>query len=493
MKKVMIIGGGISGMTAGIYAQQNGYETEIYEKNTMIGGECTGWNRQGYHVDNCIHWLTGCRPTDDLYEIWQNIGAINPDTKFYHEPYFYKLEMDNKSLHFWRDLEKARQEFLTLAPEDRTELNRFFDSVKHAECVKVPCKKSMAEMNFIEYMKFGMTMAEMSGVIKEYGKDTVSDLAQRFKNPYVREMMRRYFDKNFMAIPLISSYGFYSSGTGAIPVGGSVAMAHRVAKRYKNLGGKIHLNMLAERVNIQNGRVVSVTFADGKTVPCDFVIFAVDTSVTFGKLLDKKYMDKNLKKMYDCRNGYPVTSGFNASFGILGEGDYGTESGSVIFPCDHFLVGKQNIDFLGLRMYDYDDTLFPKNKRVIQCNILQDEDDFPYWEKLYSDRETYQKEKQRIADAIKSQIVAKYPQLDGRLILLSTYSPMTFQKWCGAYKGAYMSFWGQKGYKSLYAKNRMKGLSNAFVASQWLQLNGGLPLAAASGKFAADVLFSSDK
>ena len=32
-KKVIIIGGGISGMTTGIYLQINGYDTEIVEKN----------------------------------------------------------------------------------------------------------------------------------------------------------------------------------------------------------------------------------------------------------------------------------------------------------------------------------------------------------------------------------------------------------------------------------------------------------------------------
>lgn len=32
MKKVVIVGGGIAGLTAGIYLQQAGFETEIYEK-----------------------------------------------------------------------------------------------------------------------------------------------------------------------------------------------------------------------------------------------------------------------------------------------------------------------------------------------------------------------------------------------------------------------------------------------------------------------------
>ena len=33
MKKVVIIGAGISGLTAGIYALQKGFAAEIYEKN----------------------------------------------------------------------------------------------------------------------------------------------------------------------------------------------------------------------------------------------------------------------------------------------------------------------------------------------------------------------------------------------------------------------------------------------------------------------------
>ena len=167
--KVVIIGGGIAGLTAGIYAQQNGFDTEIYEKNAMPGGECTGWERQGYTVDNCIHWLTGVRESDEINALWRNIGAIDDSTEFIREPFFYKLEENGKSLHFWCDLEKARAEFIAAAPEDEKELNKFFDAVKSAECVRIPCEKSMAEMSTLEMIKCGMSMAEMGRVIQQYG------------------------------------------------------------------------------------------------------------------------------------------------------------------------------------------------------------------------------------------------------------------------------------------------------------------------------------
>jgi thioredoxin reductase len=47
-KEILIIGGGIAGMSAGIYARQNGYRTTILEMGTNSGGQLTAWQRQGY-------------------------------------------------------------------------------------------------------------------------------------------------------------------------------------------------------------------------------------------------------------------------------------------------------------------------------------------------------------------------------------------------------------------------------------------------------------
>lgn len=493
MKKVIIIGGGIAGLSAGIYCLRNGCDAAIYEKNAAVGGECTGWNRQGYHIDNCIHWLTGCNPADGLYKIWREIGAIDDDVELYREPYFYALRSGNQTLHFWSDIEKARREFLAAAPEDGTELNRFFDSVKLAESVRVPCEKSLADMNFVEYMKFGMSMAEMGKVIREYGNDTVADLAKRFQNPGVREMMKTYLNESYRATALISAYAFYTGKTAAIPAGGSVGMVSRIAERFRELGGRIYTNAPAVKINMDKNRAKSVSFADGSEVECDFVVCAADPAVTFGRLLDKKYMDRNLRKMYQEKDGYKVSSMFQVSFGIVGEEDCGTESGSTVYPCESYTVGTHKFDSIGVRTYDYDETLFPKDRRVIQCSIPQDDADYEYWRALYGDKKRYREEKQNIAETVTARITALIPELAGRLILLDTYSPMTFTRWCGAYKGAYMSFYEQKGYKSLTAKNRVRGLENVVLASQWLATNGGLPIAATSGKFAAACIAQAEK
>ena len=85
MKKVVIIGGGIAGMTAGVLLQKAGFNTEIYEKNALPGGQCTGWKREGYFIDNCIHWLTGTRSGSALHELWKEIGALGDGVEIYEK------------------------------------------------------------------------------------------------------------------------------------------------------------------------------------------------------------------------------------------------------------------------------------------------------------------------------------------------------------------------------------------------------------------------
>ena len=76
MKKIVIIGGGIAGLSVGCYAQMNGYDAHIFEMHNLPGGLCTAWKRKGYTFDNSIHWLTGTSPKSAFHRIWQELGAI---------------------------------------------------------------------------------------------------------------------------------------------------------------------------------------------------------------------------------------------------------------------------------------------------------------------------------------------------------------------------------------------------------------------------------
>jgi phytoene dehydrogenase-like protein len=67
---------------------------------------------------------------------------------------------------------------------------------------------------------------------------------------------------------------------------------------------------------------------------------------------------------------------------------------------------------------------------------------------------------------------------------LDSWTPLTYERYCNAYHGSYMSFVTTPEGKQIKMKGTIKGINNLYVAGQWTNSPGGLPVAVASGKFA---------
>jgi phytoene dehydrogenase-like protein len=55
LKSIIIIGAGMAGLSAGIYARRNGYDVTLYESHFLPGGMCTAWQRQGFTFEGGLH------------------------------------------------------------------------------------------------------------------------------------------------------------------------------------------------------------------------------------------------------------------------------------------------------------------------------------------------------------------------------------------------------------------------------------------------------
>ncbi len=104
------------------------------------------------------------------------------------------------------------------------------------------------------------------------------------------------------------------------------------------------------------------------------------------------------------------------------------------------------------------------------------------WEKLIKDKEQYKQEKTRIGKEVIKAMETRFPYMKSKLKLLDVASPQTYQRYCNAYRGAFMGFWPTLSGKSLAHTGKIKGLKNLMLSGQWLQAPGGLPVALITGK-----------
>lgn len=366
--------------------------------------------------------------------------------------------------------------------------------MRYAQCCEIPVSKPMDMMNLSDYIEMGRKMSGMGKMMKEYGKISIEDLGNRFKDPLLKRLMTDYMYNDYLAYFFVVGYATIASGNGNVPIKGSLAMTNRIIERYRELGGTLITNAPVKKININKGKsqgtglAHGIELADGRMVKADHVICATDTAEVFYSLVDEVYIDARMKKCYDDRGDYPVFSGFQMAFSI----DCGIISGEVIcFDCKPFKAANRNVGRMSVKNYGYDPSFAPEGKVVLQCSLLQLEDDFAYWKSL--DKQSYKQEKQKVADNVLKRIVEQFPDLRDSIQLLDVWTPLTYTRYCNSFCGAYMGFIGKKGVKSYKFKENIKGLSNVWVASQWMQSPGGLPVAAASGRFVIQRILKQQK
>lgn len=480
MKKIIIVGGGVSGISAGIYAKKAGFDVEIFEKNQIAGGQCMGWNRKQHHIDNCIHWLTGTKKGTSLRLVWEEAGALEPDTEFVNSDKFYTTYVGNEQATLWKDLDRTEKELLELSPEDEIEIKKFITHVKYATCCEMPADKPMDMMGIKDYIKMGKSMADMSKVMKEYGRFDMQDLSGRFKHPVIKALMADYMPKEYNASSLIVSYATIASGNGDIPIGGSLAMVNRMLKKYQDLGGILHYSSPVRRVCLGGKTATGIELVDGSIHKADYVLLSTDAMEALEKLLENKFMDRKWKESFSNSNKYPLFSGFQMAFSI--DKSAYPYSGAIVFDCKPIQLGSKNICRMYVKSYEYEPEWAPEGKIVLQANIMQYDEDYEYWKSL--DSETYNMTKNQLAEEVMERIVERFPGLKEHIKLLDCWTPITYERYCNSYHGAYMGFITRKHVKSFRVKGTVKGIKNVYIASQWIQAPGGLPVAVTAGKFA---------
>ena len=483
MKKVVIVGGGIAGLTAGVLLSKAGFETEIYEKNAVPGGLCSSWQRDGFRIDNCIHWLTGTRPGSALHELWKEVGALGADVPLYEKKSFYASELDGQTLTFWRDKERTRQEMLALSPEDAAEIHRLIKAVSRAESLPVPVEKPFDAMNPLDFIKLALSMKDAGKVMKDYGGMDLEDLALRFRHPLIRCAITDYMPRRYPAYAFIVSYAAVTGGNGDIPLGGSLAMAERMAGTFRKYGGRLYTGEEVAAVCLDGRKATGIRLRDGREVPADYVICACDTDAVFHGLLPEEWMPSALRAMYENPEAYPVNSGFQVALAL--DEIRPEMTGTQVFSCRPLTIATREFTRMDMQSYEYDPSFAPAGQTVIQSSFLQTGEDYEYWQALAADQAAYAAKKAELAEAVRQRLIEQYRLPADRLRVLDVWTPMTYHRRCHAYRGAYLRFVTTKDAKSVMLPGTIKGLDNVWIAGQWLMSAGGLPSAAATGRFAA--------
>ena len=448
MKSVIIIGAGIAGLSAGVYAQKSGFQVTILERHSMAGGICTAWKRGGYLFEGGMHWLAGSNPQDPLNQLWRSVGALDDSVTIHYNEPFMEYDHHGVPVRLYRDVDATEQHMLALSPADEKEIRNFCGNIRKAQ--------------------------KEQEIDSAYYAISREEYARRFTHEGIRELIRSIPGDDQGIMMLFFTMGSLAKVDGGFPEGGSLPFVKRIVGKFTSLGGKIQYNTSVDKIVIENGNASGVV-SGGKLFPADAVIIASDT-MSSDRLFDRPLKAPWLDEMRSITGPTMVTF---VSLGI--NADLKQYPERPIFKLRNPVrLANLTYKYLSVCNYAADSNYSPAGKTAMTIQLPGDTYDF--WKKT-KEENRYDGEKQNIARQIKEAVAVRFPEADGKIEVCDVATPLTYERYCGNWKGSWMTEMKPDMRNEPYPPT-IDGLGGVYFAGQRMMPPGGLPTALITGRIA---------
>jgi len=487
-KSIIIIGAGIAGLSAGCYGQMNSYNTEIFELHKKPGGLCTSWKRKGYIIDGCLHWLVGSSPNNNFYNIWQELGAL-PGPRIIDHNEFIRIEgPGDKVFIVYTDVDKLEQHMKELAPQDKKVTEKFTNAIRECAKVEMPIDKAPELYGPLDGAKLLTRMVPFLKIMNSWKKISIQDFAKEFTDPFLRQVFPLTFNlPDFPMMAALMTLAWMSQKAAGFPEGGSLEFSRSIERRYLSLGGKIHYHSPVSKILVVDDRAVGVRLANGKEHRGDIVVSAADGHTTIFQMLDGRYTDEKILEYYEQLPLFPPL--IQVSLGVALS--FAGEPRLLLYHLKQPVViaGKEE-KLLGVEIYNFDPTLAPPGKTVLDVKLYADYD---YWKNLKQNPRRYKAEKEKVAKQVIDLLEQRFPGLAGQIEMLDVATPMTWERYTGNWRASFEGWLITTRTFGMSMSKTLPGLKDFYMCGQWVEPGGGVPSAALSARNLIQVICKEDK
>ena len=516
--EVIIVGGGIAGLTAAAYLARAGKRTLLVEKQEKCGGLVNSFMHNGFIFDGGVRALEN---SGVLFPMLNDLGIeldlVRNEVSLGVEDHVIKIRSEG-------DIEKYQDFLISLYPESKQEINTIIVEIrKIMQYMEIQYGIDnpvfMDMMSDREYLtkevlpwalKFLLTVPKINkvkGSVYEY-------LAQFTENQSLLDIISQHFFQDtpaFFALSYLKIYLDYY-----YPLGGTGKFIEELIKIIQENGGEIKTNTIIQKLNPESRQIWDqnhqeytydqlVWAADSKTLYEIIPLKELNTLKLKKEITRQKDRLKGLKgndsilTLYLETNLPPQYFRDIATEHFFYTSDRVGQSKAGAIPQNSSRKGIEGWleKFLPLTTYEIsipvlrDPTMAPEGKTGLIISILFD---YQLTEQI-QEQGWYQDFKnvcaERIIELLNSTI---YPGIQEKTTHYFVSTPLTFARMFGNYQGA-ITGWSFKN-KDIPSESKMLKIANAvktsipyvYQAGHWTYSPSGLPISLLTGKMASDVV-----
>jgi C-3',4' desaturase CrtD len=291
---VVVVGGGVGGLTTAALLAARGADVCLVERNARIGGCCAEVEAFGHRFEAGAGLYASWQPGEIHERVFAELPVRAPEVREAEPAYVVRLP-DGVDVRAGGDFSEFAEQLRAAFPECAdAAINFYREATQIADALHRAARRApaLATLSKLQRMKLALSEARLSSTILARAEETA---ALRLANTSAR--FRRFVDAQlqiFAQVPSDDCAYLYAAVALAQPLrgmyaiaGGAQALADTLADSINRSGGTIRLNATALRLAFDSrGRAAGVELLSGETVEARrAVVSNLTVWDTYGKLV----------------------------------------------------------------------------------------------------------------------------------------------------------------------------------------------------------------
>jgi phytoene dehydrogenase-like protein len=485
-RDLAIIGGGVAGLTAGVYAARSGYRVTIFEMHSLPGGLCTSWRRKGYLFDGSVAGLAGTGPSAPIFRLWQDLGVIGHCPLYDPDDFGTVIAPDGRTATVYTDIDRLEEHFLETFPLDARAVKDFARALRACARVNIPFSGGEGWERARESARVLPSIFAGTPAAVHYGRITLREFNRQLRDPFCYQVFNNLVHFGGPDVPLLTvllPLAYAHRRLTGIPRHGWLSFARSIEQRFEELGGRVRFLSRVKGLRTDRGRVTGVLVTGGEVVAADRVLSAADGYFTRTLLLGETDDGRfDLSHLSD----QPVQ--VNLGVDEVWDGPAPT----YLLPRRPTAAGRRQAR-ITVHHKRHDPLAAPEGKSALTVFL---ESGYPFWKDLADDPPAHEAEKQRCADLVIEEIERRRPGFAAHVEVVDVSTPLTRERYTGNHMGAMQARRPGAGVARALLQGSPSyghpGLEGFWMAGQWVESWGGITTAAQSGRNAVRALCRKD-
>jgi phytoene desaturase len=296
-KKIIIIGAGLGGLSAGCRLTAAGHTVEIHEQRADIGGLAGTMRIGDYAIDTGPSAITS---PEAIESIFQTAGKPLPESLQWLPiaPAYRIFDHNMRSFNFKFDAQFLVEEVQRWDANETAACNEYLKAIRPFFSPKFQDRSNLPFLNPFSMLKTIPAMIRLRGTQSAY-----RFVSQYFNDPFLRTALSLkpfLMGSNPMDVNIYTTLHMQLQDTTMMYLaGGTGTIITHLAELFEELGGKILLNTEVVEILTQRSQVSGVRTQDGGLHPADIVISNANVSDTFTHFLKKRKSNQRVRKQAD--------------------------------------------------------------------------------------------------------------------------------------------------------------------------------------------------